>query len=50
MAVPRTNPDLQYWNAIALGLIGVLAALALWLTTRRLHTPTRNLPKGQRVA
>jgi hypothetical protein len=28
----------------------VLAVLALWLTTRRLTTPTRNLPKGQRVA
>ena len=28
----------------------LLATLALWLTTRRLATPTRNLPKGQRVA
>ena len=28
----------------------VLATLALWITTRRLSTPTRNLPKGQRVA
>jgi ABC-type transport system involved in multi-copper enzyme maturation permease subunit len=28
----------------------LLAALALWVTTRRLATPTRNLPKGQRVA
>ena len=28
----------------------LLAALALWVTTRRLSTPTRSLPKGQRVA
>lgn len=28
----------------------VLAAGALWVTTRRLHTPTRHLPRGQRVA
>ncbi|MDT7570278.1 MAG: hypothetical protein QOE05_452 [Actinomycetota bacterium] len=28
----------------------LVAALALWLTTRRLTTPTRTLPKGQRVA
>ena len=34
MAVPRTNPDLQFWNAIALGLFVVLAALALWLIDR----------------
>jgi ABC-type transport system involved in multi-copper enzyme maturation permease subunit len=27
-----------------------LAVLALWITTRRLSTPSRNLPKGQRVA
>lgn len=27
-----------------------LAAGALWLTTRRLRTPTRSLPRGQRVA
>lgn len=27
-----------------------LAAAALWLTTRRLSTPSRNLPRGQRVA
>lgn len=27
-----------------------LALGALWLTTRRLSTPTRNLPKGQRIA
>lgn len=27
-----------------------LGALALWLTTRRLRTPTRKLAKGQRVA
>ena len=28
----------------------VLGGLALWLTTRRLRTPSRTLPKGQRVA
>jgi ABC-type transport system involved in multi-copper enzyme maturation permease subunit len=28
----------------------LLALGALWLTTRRLTTPTRNLPKGQRIA
>jgi ABC-type transport system involved in multi-copper enzyme maturation permease subunit len=28
----------------------LLAAGALWLTTRRLSTPSRTLPKGQRVA
>lgn len=28
----------------------VIGAAALWLTTRRLRTPSRNLPKGQRVA
>lgn len=33
-----------------LGFDVLLAGLALWLTTRRLTTPTRNLPKGQRVA
>jgi ABC-type transport system involved in multi-copper enzyme maturation permease subunit len=33
-----------------LGFDVALAAGALWLTTRRLHTPTRTLPKGQRVA
>jgi ABC-type transport system involved in multi-copper enzyme maturation permease subunit len=33
-----------------LGFDVLLAALALWVTTRRLTTPTRNLPKGQRVA
>lgn len=27
-----------------------LGALALWLTSRRLRTPSRTLPKGQRVA
>lgn len=34
MAPPRTNPDLQFWNSIALGLFVVLAALALWLIAR----------------
>jgi hypothetical protein len=34
MALPRTNPDLQFWNAIALGLFALLAALAFWLVDR----------------
>ena len=33
-----------------LGFDVLLAGLALWVTTRRLHTPSRTLPKGQRVA
>ncbi|MBK5305552.1 MAG: ABC transporter permease [Frankiaceae bacterium] len=33
-----------------LGVDVLLAVGALWLTTRRLTTPTRNLPKGQRIA
>jgi ABC-2 type transport system permease protein len=28
----------------------LLAVLSLWVTTRRVTTPTRNLPRGQRVA
>jgi ABC-type transport system involved in multi-copper enzyme maturation permease subunit len=35
---------------LGLGVNVLLGGLALWLTTRRLRTPTRNLPKGQRVA
>lgn len=33
-----------------LGFDVLLGAGALWLTARRLHTPTRTLPMGQRVA
>jgi ABC-2 type transport system permease protein len=33
-----------------LGANVVLAGLALWVTTRRLQTPTRHLPRGQRIA
>ena len=33
-----------------LGFDVLLASAALWVTTRRLSTPTRTLPKGQRVA
>jgi hypothetical protein len=33
-----------------LGVDVLLAVAALWITTRRLQTPTRKLPKGQRVA
>jgi ABC-type transport system involved in multi-copper enzyme maturation permease subunit len=33
-----------------LGFDVLVAVLALWVTTRRLHTPTRDLPKGQRIA
>jgi ABC-2 type transport system permease protein len=45
---PRTNhrPVWPY----GLGIDVALAAGALWLTTRRLTTPSRNLPRGQRVA
>jgi hypothetical protein len=35
---------------LGLGVNVLLGGLALWLTSRRLRTPTRNLPKGQRVA
>jgi hypothetical protein len=31
MAAPRNNPDLQFWNAIALAVFAILAGLALWL-------------------
>ena len=34
MIQPRTSPNLQFWNAIGLGLFVVLAALALWLIDR----------------
>lgn len=33
-----------------LGFDVALGGLALWLTARRLHTPSRTLPRGQRVA
>jgi ABC-2 type transport system permease protein len=33
-----------------LGFDVALAAAALWVTTRRLATPSRTLPKGQRIA
>src|SRR4051812_9439864 len=45
-SAPKRRPVWPYGLAFDV----VLAALALWLTTRRLSTPTRNLPKGQRVA
>ncbi|MDX6198851.1 MAG: hypothetical protein QOJ79_2002 [Actinomycetota bacterium] len=45
-AAPKRRPVWPY----GLSFDVLLATLALWLTTRRLSTPTRNLPKGQRVA
>jgi hypothetical protein len=34
MALPRTNPELQLWNALALALFALLGVLALWLIER----------------
>jgi ABC-type transport system involved in multi-copper enzyme maturation permease subunit len=44
--VPERQP-VWPWG---LGFDVLLAAGALWVTIRRLHTPSRTLPKGQRVA
>ena len=47
---PRVKPHrLAIWP-YGLAFDVLLAGLALWLTTRRLSTPSRTLPKGQRVA
>ena len=43
-----TEPDAVWPTGLAINV--ALGAAALWLTTRRLRTPSRNLPKGQRVA
>ena len=44
----REDPKPVWPTGLAINV--ALGAGALWLTTRRLRTPTRNLPKGQRVA
>jgi len=46
LAKPRRLPVWPYGLAFDV----LLAGVALWLTTRRLSTPSRTLPKGQRVA
>ncbi|MDQ3610360.1 MAG: ABC transporter permease [Actinomycetota bacterium] len=43
-----SEPDPVWPTGLAINV--VLGAGALWLTTRRLRTPSRKLPKGQRVA
>jgi len=43
---PDAGPVWPFGLAVNVALGG----LALWLTSRRLRTPTRTLPKGQRVA
>ena len=49
LQVETTRRDKPVWpTGLAINL--ALAALGLTLTTRRLRTPTRKLPKGQRVA
>ncbi|MDP3711737.1 MAG: ABC transporter permease [Mycobacteriales bacterium] len=47
MSLPEERKAVWPWGLAA---NVVLAAGALWLTTRRLHTPSRTLPRGQRVA
>ena len=44
----RDEPAPVWPTGLAVNVL--LGTAALWLTTRRLRTPTRNLPKGQRVA
>jgi hypothetical protein len=44
----REEPDPVWPTGLAVNV--ALGGLALWLTSRRLRTPTRNLPRGQRVA
>ena len=45
----QARPTKRVWP-YGLAFDVALGALALYLTTRRLRTPTRTLPKGQRVA
>lgn len=46
---PKPRPRKHIWP-YGLAFDVLLGAGAVWLTARRLKTPTRNLPKGQRVA
>ena len=48
--LPTPRDDRKPVWPLGLAIDVALAAGALWLTTRRLSTPTRKLPKGQRVA
>jgi ABC-2 type transport system permease protein len=50
-ALPQVKPaeHKPVWP-FGLAVDVVIAAGALWITTRRLSTPSRKLPKGQRVA
>ncbi len=43
-----SEPDPVWPTGLAINV--VIGGVALWLTTRRLRTPSRNLPRGQRVA
>jgi ABC-2 type transport system permease protein len=47
--LPKPRPRKLIWP-YGLAFDVLLGAGAVWLTARRLTTPTRNLPKGQRVA
>lgn len=47
--VPEGRTGGPVWP-LGLGIDLALAAGALWLTTVRLRTPTRTLPRGQRIA
>lgn len=47
-ALPRQEPKSVWPTGLAINV--ALGVGALLLTSRRLRTPTRNLPKGQRVA
>lgn len=49
-AVPQPRQERRPVWPLGLAIDVAVAVGALWLTTRRLRTPTRNLPKGQRVA
>jgi ABC-2 type transport system permease protein len=50
VGVALDPPGRKHVWPFGLGADVLIAVLALWVTTRRLKTPTRKLPKGQRVA